>query len=479
MRLIVLAWALGTILLPGRGAGERLSPPRVADASAREAVPATASPRRPLGPGRDTAPATASPLRPLGPGQDAAPATPPVQGASLRVFLLTIGRGGAVWERFGHNAIWIQDEASGQGAAYNWGIFDFDQLGFIPRLVRGTMLYSMRPYDPYHTLEDAQRADRRVWLQELALTPAQKWELLTFVQWNALPENRDYRYDYYRDNCSTRVRDALDRVLGGSIRAASEATSTSRSYRWHTRRLLRDVPLAYLGIQVVLGPRADRPLSAWEEMFLPTRLMEELRPIQVPDASGGLTPLVIQERMLRDSAGPPEPAGPPFALPWFLGVGMLWGGGLLESARRGRSGRLGWRLAAFAAGAGWALLASLAGLLLLGAWLFTDHTFWYPNLNLLQANPLALPLTVAFLSSLRRGGMPRWGTNLAAALAVGSALGALLALVPGVGQANGELLAFTLPVNLGLWAAARSAARGTTSAPPPGDGKEGVNPGGR
>jgi hypothetical protein len=386
-----------------------------------------------------------------------------IPGSSLRVFLLTIGRGDAIWERFGHNALWVQDQASGWEAAYNWGIFSFDQVGFIPRLIRGTMLYKMAPYHPDSTLEDARRADRPVWIQELALTPAQRWKLLTFVEWNARPENRDYRYDYYRDNCSTRVRDALDRVLGGAIRAAAEGSPTAHSYRWHTRRLLRDVPLAYVGIQLVLGPRADRPLSAWEESFLPIRLMEELRAVRVPDQTGGLRPLVVQEGSLLGSTRPPEPSRPPFALPWFLAAGMLWATGLVAMGRRASGvGRLpGWL--AFAAGAGWAVVAFLVGTLLLGAWALTDHTFWYSNLNLLQMNPAALPLAWAFTAFARQRPFPRWGRTLAATLGVVSVLGCILSLLPGLGQENGEILAFTVPVNLGVWAAARGAERG----PPP------------
>ena len=79
-----------------------------------------------------------------------------------------------------------------------------------------------------------------------------------------LPENRDYRYDYYRDNCSTRVRDALDRVLGGDPRA-DWGGPTGTTYRSHTRRLTtEDLPL-YTGLEDGLGEPVDRPIDEWEE----------------------------------------------------------------------------------------------------------------------------------------------------------------------------------------------------------------------
>jgi hypothetical protein len=368
-------------------------------------------------------------------------------GERLTVFLLTVGQGDAIWERFSHNAIWIRDEESGWEAAFNWGVFDFDQVDFIPRLIRGTMLYRMAPWDPTAYLEETRREDRAAWLQELALTPEQKWDLLTYVQWNARPENTYYRYDYYRDNCSTRVRDALDRVLGGRIQAVTEADTTTHTYRWHTRRLLGNAPWAYLGIQTVLGPAADRPLTEWEEAFLPLRLMESMRRVRVPDGNGGLRPLVAEERQLLNSTRPPVPSRPPNALPWFLLVGVLWGGAILGLSWKGS--RLGFpgRLALAVLAGGWALVAALAGTLLLGAWLFTDHSFWYRNLNLLQVNPLFLPSVLAFVLFLFRGTYPRWARMIAVLLGMIAGVGLLVYIFPMASQANGEILALTLPLN--------------------------------
>lgn len=378
-------------------------------------------------------------------------------GASLRVSLLTMGPGDAVWEQFSHNAILIQDLSEGWARAYNWGVFDFDQVDFIPRLIRGTMLYMMAPYDAGRAIEEYRRNNRAVWAQELALTPRQRADLLAFVEWNARPENRNYRYDYYRDNCSTRVRDALDRVLAGRIRAETEADTTTHTYRWHTRRLLQRVPAAYVGIQLVLGASADRPLTTWEEMFLPIRLMEEIRGVQVPDGSGGMAPLVVRESQLLEARRPPIPTRPPFALPWFLLPGVVWGGGILLLSRRSQAARRrgdapAWvlRTGLSALAGGWILAATGSGLLLLGAWLFSDHVFWYRNLNLLQANPLFLLLLPAFAPYLLRGRFPTWGRDLAAALAVISLVGFFMSLLPGLGQENGEILALTIPVNLSL-----------------------------
>lgn len=386
----------------------------------------------------------------FGVAQEAPADSTPHPGAVLKVYLLTAGPGDIVWERFSHNAIWIQNEETGWGRSYNWGIFDFDQVNFIPRLIRGTMLYMMASFDPGVSLDSYASANRDVWVQELALTPTQKADLLAFVEWNALPENRDYRYDYYRDNCSTRVRDVLDRVLEGRIRAVAEADTTTHSYRWHTRRLLRNDPATYAGIQFVLGASADRPLTGWEEMFLPIPLMRRLRDVELPDGEGGMKPLVVREMQLVESTRPPVPTSPPFASPWFLLVGLLWGGGILFLSRKGHGlGRLG-RFGLAVLGGGWGLAATAGGVLLLGAWLFTDHVFWYRNINLLQVNPLFLAVSVAFLPFLFGGSFPRWGRDMATALGVVAGVGLLMGLFPGFGQENWEILALTVPVNAAL-----------------------------
>jgi len=99
---------------------------------------------------------------------------------------------------------------------------------------------------------------------------------------------------------------------------------------------------------------------------------------------------------------------------------------------------------------GWSLLAALAGSLLLGAWLFTDHYFWYENLNLLQTNPLFFPLPLAFLLFLFRNRFPRWGKGLAVLLGVVSVAGVLIWLLPWPGQKNTELLGLSVPINIAL-----------------------------
>ena len=147
--------------------------------------------------------------------EPAAENTAESEGEDLRVWLVTAGPGDEAWERYGHNAIRVLDTRTGRDVSYNWGIFDFDQVGFIPRFLQGRMLYRMAAFPTAAMVDVYAQANREVVLQELDLTPAQKLDLRDLADTNARPENREYMYQYFSDNCSTRVRDALDQELAG------------------------------------------------------------------------------------------------------------------------------------------------------------------------------------------------------------------------------------------------------------------------
>src|SRR5690242_19082355 len=58
-------------------------------------------------------------------------------GANLEISLVTYGPGETYWERFGHDAIEVRDTASGEAFNFNYGVFDFDERGFLLNFARG------------------------------------------------------------------------------------------------------------------------------------------------------------------------------------------------------------------------------------------------------------------------------------------------------------------------------------------------------
>jgi hypothetical protein len=385
-------------------------------------------------------------------------------GAELRVFLVTMGPGELVWERFGHNAIWIQDPSS-PDTAYNYGLFDFRQENFLLRFIRGQMWYWMAGFPSQPYLRTYVRDDRSVWLQELNLPPAARLQLREFLRWNERPENRFYHYDYYRDNCSTRVRDAIDRVIGGAIEAQTADLATGKTYRFHTLRLTSNDPPIFTGLFLALGPGVDRPISAWEEMFLPMALREHARRVVLPGPNGTPVPLVKSERTIFESTAPPPPDTPPRWLPWYLALGVAIGGVAAVLGRiNGRWGRLGLGLLAVL----WGVIGGLAGVVLAVLWGLTDHVMAYRNENLFQLNPLLLGL--ALLGPLALAGKARagrWAGGLALTLAGLSVAGFVAQALPGLDQVNGPLIALLLPIHVGVAAGLLRAIRLASAPAPP------------
>jgi hypothetical protein len=333
--------------------------------------------------------------------------------AAPRIGLVTMQPGEEYWSRFGHNALLVQT-ADGQRTLYNYGFFDFEQPGFLLRFLRGHMLYQLvaLPFESDIAYYAAQ--GRGVHLQWLRLAPDEATRLAEFLAWNALPENAEYRYDYFLDNCATRVRDALDAALGGGLRPQLIGRSRGLTYRMESQRLAAPQGWLYLGIHAGLGPFADRVLSRWDEGFVPMRLAEGLREARASD--GG--PLVESELELLPHRLTAEREEPPRgSWPW-IAAGLLLAFGVAQAGHRSSRAprKLGVGLAA-----GFWLLCGLGGLLLLALWSLTDHLAAHANANLLLLSPLTLMLLPA-LAPLSRAQRPRVLLRWLGALVVAGAI---------------------------------------------------------
>ncbi len=358
----------------------------------------------------------------------------PPDSAALSVWLMTMGPGDAVWERFGHNAIRIRDARTGDDRVYNWGMFSLDQSGFILQFLRGRMRYWMAAEDAALTVEAYRQHNRSVTLQEIDLSATQKAALYAFVQNNELPENRFYDYDYFRDNCSTRVRDALDQALGGVLSAQFRDKPTDLSYRDHARRLMQPDIWTYTGIDIGLGRPTDRRISAWEEMFIPMSLQRLIRDVRVKNAMGAQGPLVVNERVVVESSRQPVPDRPANWTPWYLLAGVLIGAGILACLLT-RAAAVAYVIAFI-----WCLVAGLLGVLLTLLWSATAHVAAYENANLLTFNGLWLLLAGVFAARSRKA------RGFALVLTGAAFAGPLLWLLPNE-QDTARVLALVLPIH--------------------------------
>jgi hypothetical protein len=386
--------------------------------------------------------------------QTSAPVQAAQPGSEITVTLVTFGVGSLVFERFGHNALRFQDASTGEDVAYHWGLFDFAEPDFLVRFLTGDTRYSMGAVDARALIESERRSGRPTTLQRLNLTPTQAFALRDFVRWNARDENKFYRYDYFRDNCSTRLRDALDRAVNGAIRKSAANRPTEITYRNETLRLTDGDKPVQAGIDIALGRPADVPLSEWDSFFIPMRLRDAIRTVRIQNDLGAEVPLVAEEMALplpADVAPVVELKTPPRLVPRYLLLGILLAAlvvvlRIMMLSRRSAA----WGLAVF--GAAWSLLSGVLGVILLLAWLATRHVFWAANENVLLLSPISLALVVLLPSAILSRRLERPARIITAFVAALGLVALLLTLIPG-GEQNAAVVAMLLPVHLALaWA---------------------------
>ena len=358
--------------------------------------------------------------------------------AAPRIGVATMQPGEIFFERFGHNAIVVDDPATGQALSYNFGFFDPDEPGFHLRFLRGEMHYRLAVLPFARDLAYYASVGRGVTIQWLDLDDDAASELAARLAWNALPENAGYTYDYFTDNCSTRVRDAIDQALGGALARRLQGRSQGNTFRSEAVRLARPDPLMALGFDLGLGPASDLPNSLWDDAFVPMRLARSLREMQHPDGR----PVVAAEETLLPHRLGPEPE--PRRVTWWP-----WLASGLVLAFVAWKQRLRPTAVAAVALPFWSLCA-LAGLVMLFIWLGTAHRFGWANHNLLLLNPLCLLLLPgAWRIARGRPGGRMFGVALVAVAAI-AVVAPFLLWMPQQSQRNAHWLALLLPLQLAL-----------------------------
>jgi hypothetical protein len=358
--------------------------------------------------------------------------------AAPRIGVVTMQPGEVFFERFGHDAIVVVDPDTGAATSYNFGYFDPSEPDFLARFVRGEMLYHLVALPATQDLAQYEQAGRGASVQWLDLEPEQARALAAALAERAKPENSRYRYDYFTANCATQVRDALDEALGGALKSQLAGRSRGNTFRSEAVRLARPAPWMWLGFDLGLGPLADRPLSRWEEAFVPMRLAASLR--EARNSAG--RPLVQAEQELLPHRIAPEPAEQPRRWwPWAL-AGLVLGGGIVLARRRPR-------LLAGAALPLW-LLCGLCGALLAFIWGFTAHHAGWANRNLFLLNPLCLLLLPGAVALLRGRAPGRPFRIVLWAVAGLAALGWILQWLSLQPQYNLPWIGLLLPLHVAL-----------------------------
>ena len=375
----------------------------------------------------------------------------------LSVQLVTFGVGDAIHQYFGHNAMVVLDRERGIEAMYNFGMFGFGP-DMLPKYLKGRLEFwaAVTPVEDTYSRYIA--SNRSVRVLELGIEPERRMRLAQRLAFFVRPENAVYRYDHYRDNCSTKLRDLIDEALDGQLKAQSEGPARF-TYRGHTARYTEHDPVTNLLLTLWMNDSMERPIRVYDQAFLPDELERLVAAAHYRDATGKDVPLVRTDYTLFAAQRVKVAEAPSPRWPAALAVGIVAGGIVLALGR--------WLAAARASAksqvAPRVLLAamhSLTGLVLgvpglvAGLFLLTEWEVTHFNESLFFANPLSV--LGFFLGPAVAFGSRRALRLLAlASFALGAStlLFVVLKALPAFDQHTGLPLALYAPINFGFAAA--------------------------
>lgn len=312
--------------------------------------------------------------------------------ADATISLITIGpTQKELYSAFGHSAIRVYDTQMPLDYFYNYGVFSFNQPNFYLNFARGINYYQLGVYDypPYRDYYI--RENRYIREQILNLDAEQKQRVFDFLQQNALPENKMYLYDYFYDNCATRPRDVLKKVLGDDIVFDETPEQKSITIRGLTDIYLGQQPWGDLGIDICLGLPMDKVAKRTEYMFLPDSLESGFDRAKVKSDSSWI-PLVANKITVFEAS--PSQKAFSFFHPWIVfglvAIGII-GLSFYDWQRK--------RLTKWVDKVVLIITGSL-GILLTILWLFTSHKAAANNMNILWALPTNL--IFPFISKVKK-----------------------------------------------------------------------------
>ncbi|WP_373330749.1 Lnb N-terminal periplasmic domain-containing protein [Salmonirosea aquatica] len=303
-----------------------------------------------------------------------------------KVSLITVGPGDELYSSFGHSALWIYDPVYQLDRAYSYGTFSFETGNFYIKFLRGTLPYtiSVNPLMPQFYYW--QQENRSVKEQELNLSTRQKQRLFDYLETNLLPQNREYQYKFFYDNCSTRLGDALKAAAGDSLTFPGYTRDTLSFRQWIDRYAYVQKPWADFGMDLAIGSPSDEIATPQQATFLPDNLSAAFSDARVK-AGNQEVPLVMETRELY-TATPEADHG------WLTPKLFFWALAILIAAFtvwQIQQNKLNFTLDKILF-----TLVGLTGWLILLLWFGTNHGVTSWNWDILWAFPLWIPFVFSF-----------------------------------------------------------------------------------
>ena len=304
-----------------------------------------------------------------------------LKAEDIQISVLTCAEGKEIYAAFGHCAFRIIDKQKGTDKVYNYGTFSYKQPYFVLKFVKGFLNYSLSAYPYYYFEREYKRDGRKVREQVLNLDEKEKRILYDFLEWNALEENRYYKYNFLEDNCATKIRDILKKVCGENIVFPQEVYDFSLRDEINVR--ISEMPWFRLGVSLLMGLPVDKKADSFTIQFLPDYIYLILNKTVITK-DGETKNLVSKENVLIDAQKVNKTTFTTYCSP-LLVFSLIFAVLALVTFYEVKNGihkALIDRILL--------IIVGLFGILFFVMWFFTEHTVTAWNLNILWAWPLHL-----------------------------------------------------------------------------------------
>jgi len=303
------------------------------------------------------------------------------------ISVITCGPGNnELYATFGHSAFRIHDIPNKVDRVYNYGTFNFDTPNFYLKFVQGKLLYDLRAYNFGLFLQSYHQENRWVKGQVLDLTQIEVQQVFDFLENNAKLENRSYKYDFFYDNCSTKLYDVLETVLKDKMIFDNNFDQHQYTHRDLIQLYLNNQIWGDFGIDLALGSDIDEKASSKEYMFLPDYVFEAFNKIKVKEGESEKEIVKRTENiLLNDATKIKKRFFTPLSVFSFLSLIIIIFT-FIDYKKETRNKALDFSLF---------FISGLVGIVILLLWFATDHAATANNFNILWA--FAPNLVFAFL----------------------------------------------------------------------------------
>ena len=294
------------------------------------------------------------------------------------VSVITCGSGSELYSTFGHSAFRINDPLTGLDKIYNYGTFDFNAPNFYLNFAKGKLTYQLSTTNFHYFLREYQYENRWVIAQVLNLNQQEIQDVYSFLENNAKPENRAYQYDFFYDNCSTKIEEVIKTVLKDKIEFNNSHIKTTKSHRDLISDYTENKQWGKFGIDLALGSVIDREATKDEYKFLPDYIFLAFENATILTNSKKV-PLVKEEQIIIEDVPNHKIASifspTPFLILLLLSMLIIWI--TYNNFKKGnRTKYLDFSIL---------LSTGIIGIVVLLLWFATSHTATYKNLNFLWA----------------------------------------------------------------------------------------------